>query len=327
MKQRHKQKNADDDSIKATFINSATFLNEPYLLGISLIVRISSVFLVQTYFVPDEYWQSSEVAHRHVFRYGYLTWEWHEKIRSYLHPFIFEIYYLLLKLAHLDYSHLVIYGPHLIQAILTAYSDVSVYFLSLKIFNSKETALMSFLLQQCSWFLYYTGSRTLSNTTEMCLTSIALSYFKISKDSTGLYNTNRQNLFLVLLFGGASCIIRPTALLIWINVILFGILSKRYHIKELSLTVCKVLPIMLFLSFGVDYYFYKTLVFVHWNFVKFNLVENFSVFYGVHPIYWYFTQGLPVVMYTHLLFMAVGVKFTKSRFLFYVGLFYIGIHR
>ncbi|CRK93399.1 CLUMA_CG006935, isoform A [Clunio marinus] len=51
-----------------------------------IIVRIFSVYLVQTFFSPDEYWQSLEVAHKIIYGYGHLTWEWSQGIRSYLHP-------------------------------------------------------------------------------------------------------------------------------------------------------------------------------------------------------------------------------------------------
>lgn len=67
-----------------------------------LSVRLSSVWLVKTWFVPDEYWQSMEVAHRLVFGYGYLTWEWAEGIRSYLHPLLIAGLYEVLRLLGLD---------------------------------------------------------------------------------------------------------------------------------------------------------------------------------------------------------------------------------
>ena len=76
-----------------------------------------------TYFQPDEYWQSLEVAHRMVYGYGYLTWEWRNgaqtatltsllskdgwrssldslgngPIRSVLHPLLFTPVYAALK--------------------------------------------------------------------------------------------------------------------------------------------------------------------------------------------------------------------------------------
>ena len=50
--------------------------------------RVWNGLVVVTYFNPDEYWQSVEVAHRWVFGYGHLTWEWRAdaRLRGAAHP-------------------------------------------------------------------------------------------------------------------------------------------------------------------------------------------------------------------------------------------------
>lgn len=70
---------------------------------IFLLIRLASVYCVQTFFVPDEYWQSLEVAHKLTFDYGYLTWEWHQGIRSYIPPLIISGFYKLVDLIGVDY--------------------------------------------------------------------------------------------------------------------------------------------------------------------------------------------------------------------------------
>lgn len=72
------------------------------VVAIFLIVRLSSVFVVQTYFVADEYWQCLEVAHKIVFGYGYLTWEWTQGIRSYVYPLFTAFLYNILRILGLD---------------------------------------------------------------------------------------------------------------------------------------------------------------------------------------------------------------------------------
>lgn len=66
------------------------------------------MFVVQTSYVPDEYWQSLEVAHKQVFGYGQLTWEWTQGIRSYLYPSFFATVYKLLELIGLDLPELLV---------------------------------------------------------------------------------------------------------------------------------------------------------------------------------------------------------------------------
>ncbi|RZB38920.1 Glyco transf 22 domain containing protein [Asbolus verrucosus] len=132
--------------------------------------NLASVFLVRTFFVPDEYWQSLEVSHRFAFGYGYLTWEWKAGIRSYIYPLIFSGFYTILKLVGLDDPTLLIYGPRILQAVLSAYADLCFYHWS----GTRKWAVFSIAT---SWFWFYTGSRTLINSFENALSTIALSQF------------------------------------------------------------------------------------------------------------------------------------------------------
>ncbi|GAB2241675.1 hypothetical protein Droror1_Dr00018450 [Drosera rotundifolia] len=73
-----------------------------------LVARIVNALLVQTYFKPDEHWQALKVAHRIVFGYRHLTWEWKKGIRSYLHPLLFALLYKVLALFHLDIPRIMV---------------------------------------------------------------------------------------------------------------------------------------------------------------------------------------------------------------------------
>lgn len=73
-----------------------------HIFGIFVITRLSSVLFVQTWYVPDEYWQSLEVAHKLVFEYGHLTWEWIFGIRSYTYPLLIAILYKILYIFDAD---------------------------------------------------------------------------------------------------------------------------------------------------------------------------------------------------------------------------------
>lgn len=86
---------------------------------------IRSLLAVQHFIYPqviltahpyaDEFWQGPEVAHRDVFGYGHLTWEWSREspIRGPLYHSIFSLFYYLLKLTHTDHQLLVGYGPRM----------------------------------------------------------------------------------------------------------------------------------------------------------------------------------------------------------------------
>ncbi|CAI5473819.1 unnamed protein product [Closterium sp. Yama58-4] len=91
-----------------------------------LAFRLLNSLAVQTYFNPDEFWQGPEVAHRMVFGYGYLTWEWQPEwaARSFLHPLLFAAGYHLLALLRCDTPWLVRHSPRFIQAAMAALADL-----------------------------------------------------------------------------------------------------------------------------------------------------------------------------------------------------------
>jgi phosphatidylinositol glycan class B len=89
-----------DDSSKSSEV--WMFGSAKTLFCYLVLYRILNGFLVWSYFNPDEYWQSVEVAHNRVFGYGYLTWEWKQALRSYVHPLFFAIVFQVLKVTSLD---------------------------------------------------------------------------------------------------------------------------------------------------------------------------------------------------------------------------------
>lgn len=76
------------------------FLTRPRL---AILLRISVALLTSTFFQPDEFFQSLEPAHRVVFGYGELTWEWltPKPIRSIVYPALNIPVYWLLKVTKL----------------------------------------------------------------------------------------------------------------------------------------------------------------------------------------------------------------------------------
>lgn len=54
-------------------------------------------------------------------------------------------------------------------------------------------------------------------------------------------------------------------------------------------------------------------VVVQWNFLRFNVIQNLGSFYGSHSWHWYFTQGFPVIMGTHLPFFIHGCLLVPKK--------------
>lgn len=141
-------------------------------------------------------------------RYGYLTWEWKEGIRSYFYPAIIAVVYKILGILHLDYVSVLIYAPRVMQALLSAYADYRFY-----VWNNEWK--WSLCLITTSWFWCYMGTRTLSNTLETSLTIIALSYFWDEKS------------YHYLWYALLCCYVRPTAIVVWAPLLVYALYRER----------------------------------------------------------------------------------------------------
>jgi hypothetical protein len=124
-------------------------------IWLPLITRISISLLTRTFFQPDEYFQSLEPAHRMVFGFGHLTWEWvsSHPVRSFSFPSLFVPLYYALKLLRLDNAivlvraacctrlvvlslvALQIWAPKVLTGIVASITDCSVYRLTYLLFG------------------------------------------------------------------------------------------------------------------------------------------------------------------------------------------------
>ncbi|XP_037933585.1 GPI mannosyltransferase 3 isoform X2 [Teleopsis dalmanni] len=254
-------------------------MNIFFVLLLILAVRLASVFVVKTFYVPDEYWQSLEVAHKLAFGYGYITWEWVQGIRSYIYPLLIAGVYKALALLNLDSAYLLAILPRILQALLTTYSDYRFYVWT----GKRKWALFLIVVP---WFWFYTGSRTLTNTLEASLTTIALSYFPWTGESS-----------LYLWPAALCCYLRPTAAIIWLPLSIYHLRKTKQSLIGLLFKKFLVIGVLVAaLGIGVDTYLHGKLIITPYEFLKYNVFHNIGSFYGSHPWHWYFTIGLPSVL-------------------------------
>ncbi|KAL0829598.1 hypothetical protein ABMA28_003106 [Loxostege sticticalis] len=262
------------------------------VFGVILFVRIVSVFVVQTWYVPDEYWQTLEVAHKQVFGYGALTWEWTKGIRSYLYPSVVAALYTILKFTGLDHPEALILLPRILQAVISAFADYSFYQWT----GGRKWALF---LALTSWFWFYTGSRTLLQTVETALVAIALSKYPFRDGKTSYYE-KESNLWIWL---AVVCVfVRPTSAPLWVVLGLYNLATATE--PRLRLVVRTYVPIGLVAGgalVALDSYFHGSLIVTPWEFFRFNVLHDIASFYGQHPWHWYLLQGIPAVLGINLL--------------------------
>ncbi|TIB03446.1 hypothetical protein E3P94_00767 [Wallemia ichthyophaga] len=100
----------------AMFIPQFTLLKKIFNKLI-LILSLST----RTYFQPDEYFQSLEVAHWMRYGFGYLTWEWENRIRSVAYPAIYAVGYTLGDWANIPVQ----VTPKILNALFAAIQDIA----------------------------------------------------------------------------------------------------------------------------------------------------------------------------------------------------------
>uniref|UniRef100_A0A8C9SPW7 Mannosyltransferase n=1 Tax=Scleropages formosus TaxID=113540 RepID=A0A8C9SPW7_SCLFO len=282
----------------------------PRLIWFTIAFRLVNCFLVQSSFVPDEYWQSLEVSHLQCYflkipTYGYLTWEWTESIRSYCYPLLFAGIYKILHLLSCDTVQLLVWLPRLAHSLLAALADSKLYSL-IQGLESSEIARWTYFCQLCSWFTWYCCTRTLTNTMEAVLTTLALSYYPLPGSKS---HSNSKYLILVAL----AILVRPTAAIVWLPLVGYHFLQD----DKLKLLIHHVLPIgaiILGISTVLDSIFHGKWIVVQLNFLKFNILHNVAEFYGSHPWHWYITQGCVVVLGPQLFFFLHGCVLAPKRY-------------
>ncbi|KAI2653326.1 GPI mannosyltransferase 3 [Labeo rohita] len=277
IRERFKQKKPSCESVrlrKRSSILYSTDVRKPQtlkLFGISITVftvifRLLNCVLVQTSFVPDEYWQSLEIPHRIILNifltYGYETWEWKEGIRGYFYPLLFALMYKLLHLMNYD----TMFVPRVFQALLAAYADVKLYNLILH-WDTPAVAKWTYFCQLCSWFTWFCCSRTLTNTMETVLTTLALCFYPLPGSKT--YNSWKY-LSLVSL----AVIVRPTALIVWLPLLFYHFCVEQNKLKLVVQRCFPIAALALGVSTLIDSVFYGKWVLVQWNFLKFNVLHN-----------------------------------------------------
>lgn len=292
LRQRHDRK-------EAPFYN--IFSSEKSIFAFCLAFRALNSLLVQTYFNPDEHWQALEVAHRMVFGYGHLTWEWKKGIRSYLHPLMFALLYKVLAFLGLDTPWFMMKAPRLLQSMVSSVGDIYLYKLS-RIFFNDQVAKFALFSQLSNWFMFFCIPRTLSNSLETVLTVMGL-YYWLGVPKYSPFNSRKKALFISAL----ACAIRPTSVLIWLYVGIYDFLRIQ---KKLRFLFLEVLPIGIFvfaLTCLLDWWMYGSWTFVAINFIKFNFFSSGGDYYGTHVWHWYFTQGLPAMIFTFLPYSLFGI--------------------
>ncbi|KAI0780644.1 glycosyltransferase family 22 protein [Trametes elegans] len=271
----------------------------------ALAVRIGIALATCTFFQPDEYYQSLEVAHHLVFGYGQLTWEWlaPKPIRSIIYPALNVPVYWLLKILALDRTsalvgaYCVIWGPKLLHGALAACTDIWLARLTRRVLGERYVGAALFF-SLTSLFHGLSLSRSISNSAETSLTTIALSYFPWDMDTARWREETRK----ALLFAALACTIRPTNAVLWIFMfawLLWTLRKRTGDVIFVAATAFAIGSLIALVIVALDTLYYGELTLTPVNFLLTN-ASSVSLFYGRSPWHYYLSQAVPILTTTAL---------------------------
>ncbi|CAL8243244.1 unnamed protein product [Lota lota] len=241
-----------------------------------------------------------------LFTYGYLTWEWQSGLRGFAYPLLFASIYKTLHFISWDSVTVLIWLPRVMQALLASAADVKMYFFTRSMENP-DVAKWTYFCQLCSWFTWYCCTRTMSNTMETTLTTLALTYYPLPGSKT---HHSKKYLTLVAM----AIVIRPTALIVWLPLLAFHFFGEDGKLRLLTHRCLPIGALTLVSSTLIDCLFYGKWTLVQYNFLQFNVLHGMADFYGSHPWHWYLTQGFAAVTGPHLPFFVHGCTLASKRY-------------
>ncbi|KAJ6136541.1 hypothetical protein N7512_001701 [Penicillium capsulatum] len=316
--------------------SSASYSSPSNILVFLVAFRLVNAFAVRTFFQPDEFFQSLEPAWQIAFGKGqgaWITWEWHHQLRSSLHPLLFAAIYKIadlfasaLNLPVGTRAELLIAGPKIVQAVVSAIGDFYTWKLASRIYGEDTTGawttLLATVLNPWQWFC---STRTLSNCLETTVTIVALDLWPWQWSAGPVPDSNRQknagrerdeaeaqgllwSLRQCLSLAAFACILRPTNVLIWVT--LAGVAWFRSSWNQRKILVREVLICgltVLGISTIADRLFYGIWTFPPLRFLYFNLAQSLAVFYGRNDWHYYLSQGYPLLLTTYVPFAIIGL--------------------
>lgn len=271
----------------------------PLLLSYLVPLRILNALSTNTFFQPDEFFQLLEPAHRMVYGYGQLTWEWEHALRAGVVPWVYAQVYRLGDALGLG-SDGVMLLPKVFGGVVAAVADVHVYRFALRILGSEMIARWALLLSVTSAWNWFMATRSFSNSLEAALTAVALAYWPWGRTGDlgdALYATVPAAL---------SVVVRPSNGAIW-AVLACQHVADTHRVRFLVWAGCVGVAVVGACA-AVDHLVYNAWVFPWLNFLRFNVTLNLLVFYGTAPWHFYLTQALPLLTMGTLPAVVFGVN-------------------
>jgi phosphatidylinositol glycan class B len=283
------------------------------IFAIALLLRIATAVYSHSIVHPDEIFQSGEPAHRLVYGYGVVTWEWREGIRSWIFPA-----FLALIIRGTEWmgagSTGYLFGIAVVLSIISL-TTVWFGFMWAKRAGGVEGAIIA--AGSCAiWYeLIVFGSRA--------LTEVVAAHVLLPGLYLGVYGEvlpEKRRLFLAALLCGVAMSLRIQLVPVAVFAALY-FCHRSWRTRWTAIASGLLLPIIVFGIVDAFTWSYPFQSFFRYFWV--NLVQARSAVFGIQPWYWYCIELIkhlgPI-----LIFALFGLR--RSPFLGCVALVIVASH-
>jgi GPI mannosyltransferase 3 len=247
-----------------------------YLLAlVGLILRILVAFATDNIYHPDELFQYLEQAHRVVFGYGYIPWEYRFGTRSWVLPGLISLLLLLCKILNFDYPGFYIPLVKVFLCVISVSLVFSSYVIGRNLGSEKAGRLACFLT--CFWYeLIYFAHKPLPDMLSAYLFAGALACIVVKM--------THSNPLLFGFLAALSIVIRPQHLPAVAVLIIYAWLV--YERKQLIKAGAAFLFIIIYAG-CIDILTWGGFLISYYNNYLFNRVYGVSNYFGTEPFTWY----------------------------------------
>ncbi len=260
------------DSVEADTPDSPAFDTKrtlDRLIAIGLFLRMVFAIYADNIHHPDELFQYLEQAHRLVFGYGMITWEYRFGIRSWLLPFMVSIPLYACKLLHADTPAIYVPVVKFTFCLLSASLIASCYTIA-KNLVSEKAGLLAALFATFWYELIYFSFRP--------LTDVVATYFLMISIAAAVSKPGRITPYVLGATAAMACALRPQYIPAAMCAFLPAILSRAW--PQLVKAGAAFMVVALAAGF-IDYLTWGSWFASYYNNFLFNQLHGISKFFGV----------------------------------------------
>ncbi|MES2207508.1 MAG: hypothetical protein V4525_12045 [Pseudomonadota bacterium] len=288
--------------IYSTDFSKNIFGSIHFIACIGFFLRIWLVFFSDYIYYPDELYSYLEQAHRLVFGYGYIVWEYRFGLRSWFIPGILSCPLFILKWLNLDDPNIYI---NVIKVICCSFSlslIYTTYIVGKNIFSERVGKFAS--ISVCFWYeLIIFSSRPMPE--------VLATYCFMGALACAVNGVNKTKPYLFGLLLSLTVMLR---LQYFFAIIVLG---GYYFLKEKNINILKAIASvgLVFLLFGyLDYVTWGGFFYSFYANFLYNKTYGISKYFGVAPFYSYLiyitivSMGVFMVSFCENIYLAIKKK-------------------